>query len=262
MTGPVEDYLLKKIKEDGAIHFTLLDPEEFSPESAAKTASEVESCGTAAIMVGGSTIVSTSHLDEVVKAVKKAVKIPVILFPNNITGISKYADAIWFMSLLNSSDPYFIAGAQILGAPIIKKFGLEAISLGYIIIGEGGAVSVVGRACPIPFDKPGLAVAHALAAQFFGMHFVYLEGGSGVRQPVPTEMVRMVKNAINIPLIVGGGIRTSEQARSVVQAGADAVVTGTITEEEGNLKDKIGALVACIKSRGVEYNPSQMEETA
>lgn len=248
MQGSVEKYLINKIQKEGAIHFALLDPEEFSPESAAKTASEVESCGTAAVMIGGSTIVSTSHLDAVVRAVKKAVKIPVILFPNNVTGISRYADAIWFMSLLNSSDPYFIAGAQVLGAPIIRKFGLETIPLGYVIVGEGGAVSVVGRACPIPYDKPELAVAHALAAQYFGMHFVYLEGGSGAKQPVPNDMIRIVKATINIPLIIGGGIRTSEQARNVVDAGADAVVTGTITEERGNLKDRIGALVACIKS--------------
>lgn len=248
MKGLVEKYLLNRIQEDGAIHLALLDPEEFSQESAAKTAREVESCGTTAVMVGGSTIASTSHLDSIVKAVKKAVKIPVILFPNNITGISKHADAIWFMSLLNSSDPYFITGAQILGAPIIRKFGLETIPLGYITVGEGGAVSVVGRAFPIPYDKPGLAVAHALTAQYFGMHFVYLEGGSGVKQPMPSDMIRMVKSTIDIPLIVGGGVRTGEQARNMVGAGADAVVTGTITEEEGNLKDKISALVACIKS--------------
>lgn len=252
MRGSVERYLLDKIREDGAIHFVLLDPEELSPKLAAKTACEVESCGTTAIMVGGSTIVSTSHLDAVVKAAKKAVKIPIILFPNNITGISKYADAIWFMSLLNSSDPYFITGAQILGASIIRKFGLEPIPLGYVTVGEGGAVSVVGRACPIPYGKPKLAVAHALAAQYFGMHFVYLEGGSGAKQPAPNKMIRMVKSAINIPLIVGGGIRTGEQARNVVDAGADAVVTGTITEEEGNLKDKVSALVACIKSESAK----------
>jgi phosphoglycerol geranylgeranyltransferase len=248
MKGSVERYLLNKIRLDGAIHLTLLDPEKFSSEAAAKTACEVESCGTAAIMVGGSTIASTSHLDAVVKAIKEAVKIPVILFPNNLTGISRYADAIWFMSLLNSADPYFITGAQVLGAPIIKKFGLETIPLGYVIIGEGGAVGVVGRACPIPHDKPELAVAHALAAQYFGMRFVYLEGGSGAKQPVPTTMIQMVKENVDIPLIVGGGIRTSEQAKNAVKAGADIIVTGTITEEKGDLKRRIRALVTAVKS--------------
>ncbi len=246
MVGQVEKYLLEKIGKEGAIHITLIDPEKVTPSSASHIVHEAESCQTAAIMVGGSTIVSTSHLDSVVKAIKKTVNIPVILFPNNVTGISKYADAIWFMSLLNSSDPYFIIGAHVLGAPVIKKFGLEPIPLGYIIVGEGSAASVVGKAVPIPYNKPELAVAHALVAQYFGMRFVYLEAGSGAKQPVPSEMIRMVKNIVDLPLIVGGGIKTSEQAKAVVEAGANIVVTGNVLEEYGT-KDKIRELVKSIK---------------
>lgn len=248
MIGKVEKYLLDKIQEDGAIHITLLDPEKVIPQSASEIAREVESCETAAIMVGGSTLTSTSHLDNIVKSIKNAVKIPVILFPNNITGICRHADAIWFMSLLNSSDPYFIAGAQILGAPLIKKFGLEAIPLGYIIVGESSAVSVVGRACPIPPDKPELAAAHALAAQYFGMRFVYLEAGSGAKQPPPNDMIKTVKECISIPLIVGGGIRTSHQVRVVVDAGADVVVTGTVVEEGKKVRNVIRELVKRTKT--------------
>jgi len=247
MIGKVEKYLLDRIRQYDAIHISLIDPEEVTPQSASKIAREVESCKTAAIMVGGSTLTSTSHLDNVVGAIKKIVKIPVILFPNNITGICKYADAIWFMSLLNSSDPYFITGAQILGAPIIKKFGLEVIPLGYIIVGANSAASVVGKACPIPYTKPELAVAHALAAQYFGMRFVYLEAGSGAKSPPPSEMIKMVKEATHIPLIVGGGMRTGEQAKEAVDAGADIIVTGTLLEEGGGV-DKIRALVDCIKT--------------
>ncbi len=242
MVGLVETYLLEKIEKEGAMHLSLIDPEKVTPSSASRIAKEAEDCDTAAIMVGGSTSISTSHLDKVVKALKTSVKIPVILFPNNITGISRYADAIWFMSLLNSSDPYFLMGAQVLGAPIIKKFGLEPISLGYIIVGEGGAVSVVGKAVPIPYNKPELAAAHALAAEYFGMRFVYLEAGSGVGKPVPSEMARTVKNAINVPLIVGGGIRTGEQVKELVKAGADIIVTGNILEENKG-KNKIIELV-------------------
>jgi len=249
MIGHVERHLLNKIKADGAIHVTLLDPEKISTKTASDTAHEAETSGTTAIMVGGSTVTSTAHLDNVVKAVKKTVKIPVILFPNNITGISRYADAIWFMSLLNSSDPYFIAGAQVLGAPLIKKFGLEAIPLGYIIVGEGGAASVIGRACPIPYDKPELAAAYALTAEYFGMHFTYLEAGSGAKQTVRPEMVRVVKEVIQIPLIVGGGIKTARQAKEIVNAGADVVITGTVTEKGGNLKEKISAIVAAVKAK-------------
>jgi len=249
MIGRVEKHLLNKIEADGAIHITLLDPEKISAQTASKTAHEAERGGTAAIMIGGSTVTSTTHLDLVVKAIKKTVKIPLILFPNNITGISKYADAIWFMSLLNSSDPYFIAGAQVLGAPIIKRFGLEAIPLGYIIVGEGGAASVIGRACPIPYDKPELAAAYALTAEYFGMHFTYLEAGSGAKRTVRPEMIRVVKEIVQIPLIIGGGIKTSKQAREIVNAGADIVVTGTMTEKGGNLKEKISAIVASLKTK-------------
>ncbi len=249
MIGRVEKYLLSKIRHDGATHITLLDPEKTAPKIAAEKALEAEKYKTSAIMVGGSTVTSASHLEETVKAIKKAVKIPVILFPNNITGICKYADAIWFMSLLNSTDAYFIVGAHVLGAPLVKKFGLEPIPLGYVIVGEGGAASVMGRAFPIPFNKPELAVAHALAAQYLGMRFVYLEAGSGAKESVPPDMIKMVKSMVNIPLIVGGGIRRGEQVKKIVRAGADVVVTGNVTEEEGTTKDKLRELVKSVRIR-------------
>lgn len=230
MVGKIEKYLLEKINSEGAIHITLIDPEKVTPPQASRIASKAKSSGTAAIMVGGSTSISTVHTDNVVKTIKRTAKIPVILFPNNVTGISRYADAIWFMSLLNSVDPYFLIGAQVLGAPLVKRYRLEPIPMGYIIVGEGGAAGVVGKAVPIPHDKPELAVAHALAGQYLGMRFIYLEGGSGAKKPVPPEIIHMVKNIIDVPLIVGGGIRTREQALAAASAGADIIVTGNIIE--------------------------------
>ena len=249
MIGKVEKYLIEKIHEEGAIHITLIDlcsPKEITNQLAAQVAIEAESYGTAAIMVGGSSFVYTPLLDAVIQAVKKKVKIPVIIFPNNVTGISRHADAIWFMSLLNSSDPYFITGAQVLGAPIIKEFGLETIPLGYIVIGTGGSVGVIGRVSTIPYNKPEIAVAHALAAQYFGMRFVYLEAGSGAEQRVPNEMIQKVKKVIDVPLIVGGGIRTGKQAKEIVSAGANIVVTSTTTENLKS-KNKVKELIENIK---------------
>ena len=124
MLGRVEKYLLEKIKAEGSIHMTLIDPEKMTPSQASQVAENSKVNGTSAMMIGGSTFVSQAHLDDVIKAIKRIVEIPIILFPNNITGISRYADAIWFMSLLNSVDPYFLVGAQILGAPLVKKYGL------------------------------------------------------------------------------------------------------------------------------------------
>jgi phosphoglycerol geranylgeranyltransferase len=248
MVGHVENYLLEKIKAEGSVHITLVDPERITPSQASRVAENSKSSGTSAMMIGGSTFVSQAHLDSVVKAIKRVVKIPTILFPNNITGISRYADAIWFMSLLNSVDPYFLIGAQILGAPLVKKYGLEAISMGYIIVGEGGTAGIVGKAIPVPYNKPALAAAHALAGQYLGMHFIYLEGGSGAKTPVPSEMIRTVKHVIDIPLIVGGGIRTKEQALAAASAGADIIVTGNIIEST-DAKQKVSEIIDGVKRK-------------
>ena len=123
MRGSVEEYLLKRLKSEKAIHLTLLDPEKVDPKNASGISRIAQSAGSAGIMVGGSTSTSVYHLDKIVKAVKKTVGIPVILFPNDVTGISQYADAVFFMSLLNSSNPYYITGAQALGAPLVKRYG-------------------------------------------------------------------------------------------------------------------------------------------
>jgi phosphoglycerol geranylgeranyltransferase len=246
MLGRVEKYLLEKIKSEGSINMTLVDPEKMTPSQAAQVAENSKVNGTSAMMIGGSTFVSQAHLDDVIKAIRRIVEIPIILFPNNITGISRYADAIWFMSLLNSVDPYFLIGAQILGAPLVKKYGLEPISMGYIIVGEGGTAGVVGKAIPVPYNKPDLTAAHALAGQYLGMHFIYLEGGSGAKNPVPPEMIRLVKQLIDIPLIVGGGIKTKEQALAAASAGADIIVTGNIVESTDG-KQKVSEIIEGVK---------------
>ena len=246
MLGHVEKYLLEKIKSEGSIHMTLVDPEKMTPAQAAQVAENSKVNGTSAMMIGGSTFVSQAHLDDVIKAIRRIVEIPIILFPNNITGISRYADAIWFMSLLNSVDPYFLIGAQILGAPLVKKYGLEPISMGYIIVGEGGTAGVVGKAIPVPYNNPDLTAAHALAGQYLGMHFIYLEGGSGAKDPVPPEVIRMVKQLVDIPLIVGGGIRTKKQALTAASAGADIIVTGNIVESTDG-RQKVSEIIEGVK---------------
>jgi phosphoglycerol geranylgeranyltransferase len=247
MVGRVEKYLLAKIKSEGTIHITLLDPEKVTSPQASRIASKAKLSGTSAIMIGGSTFFSATHLDSVAKAVKRTVKIPIILFPNNVTGISHYADAIWFMSLLNSTDPYFLMGAQVLGAPLVKKCRLEPLPLGYIIVGDGGTAGVVGKAVPVPYDKPELAASHALAGQYLGMRFIYLEAGSGAKKPVPPEMIRVVKSYIDVPLIVGGGIKSRSQALAAASAGANIIVTGNVIEN-AEVKSKVAEIVEGIRS--------------
>ncbi|NJF24998.1 geranylgeranylglyceryl/heptaprenylglyceryl phosphate synthase [Thermococcus sp. Bubb.Bath] len=233
--GKIETYIHEKLEKE-KLHFVLLDPDDVSPQLAGELARMSEEIGVDAIMVGGSTGAEGEVLDNVVKAIKKNSNLPVILFPGSHGGISKYADAIFFMSLLNSTNPFFITGAQALGAFQVKRYGIEPIPMAYLIVEPGETVGWVGDAKPIPRHKPKIAAAYALAGQYLGMRLVYLEAGSGASRPVPPEMIALVKRVIEVPLIVGGGIRTEEQARGAVKAGADVIVTGTAIEKAGSME--------------------------
>lgn len=231
----VEAYLNAKIGERGCAHLALVDPDKCDPSSAQQISREAKVLGSAAIMVGGSTGMGGDYLDGVVKGLKSGSDLPVILFPGNLFGVSKYADAVWFMSVLNSTNPFYITGAQAVGSRMVKAFDLEALPMGYIIVSPGGTAGFISQANEIPYDKPEAAVIYALAAQYLGMRFVYLERGSGVEAPISPTMVKMTKRALTeAKLIVGGGIRRREQAREVAQAGADIIVTGTVLEEKGS----------------------------
>jgi len=242
----VEEYF-KNTLNDHKIHLTLLDPEEQSPEEAVKIAKEAVSGGTDGIMLGGSTTQS-SDLDATAKALKENIDVPVILFPGNTTGVSKYADAIFFMSLLNSNNPYWIIGAQALGAPQVKKIGIEAIPMGYIIVEPGETAGWVGDAKLIPRRKPDLAVAYSMAAEFLGMRLMYLEAGSGASEHIPEVMIAAVKKYTDLMVVVGGGIRDGETAARVAKSGADIIVTGTVVEDSSDVKNKIEELVQGIRS--------------
>ncbi len=246
--GKVEKRLLDTIARNGAVHLTLIDPAKQSPKIAGEIASDAAAAGSDGIMVGGSTRAVGELLDDTILGIKKAVNLPAILFPASEAGVSGHADAIFFMSMLNSRDPYFITGAQRRGAPLVKKFGLEILPMAYLLVEPGGAAGRVGKADLIPRAKPELAVAYALAAQYLGMRFVYLEAGSGAEQPVPVGMVRAVRKATQVTLIVGGGIKTPEVAVERVKAGADIIVTGTLVEHAKDRVAKIREMVKAIKS--------------
>src|SRR4030067_1723531 len=245
----IEDRLNQIVKKDGAVHLTLLDPDTQEPEAAGNMAKEAESGGTDAIMVGGSTGATGVVVEETVKAIKAACSLPVILFPANPGGVSESADSIFCMSLLNSRDVNYITTSQMIGAPLVYKNGIEPISMAYILIEPGGAAGWVGDARLIPSNRPKLAVAYALAAKYLGMHYIYLEAGSGADKPVPVEMVAAVKKAVGegTKVIVGGGIRDGKTARERGEAGADIIVTGTIVEQVRDVKGKIEELVSAIK---------------
>ena len=237
MTGnKVETFLKSELKKKNALLFVLIDSEVSNLEASSKLAKDVEKIGASAILVGGSTSNDQMEMAQVVKGLKKGIKIPIILFPGNVTGVVPDADAILFSSLMNSENPYFITQAQALGAPSVLKFGLEPLPTAYLVIGDGTTAWFVGSARGIPFEKPKIAAAYALAAQFLGMRFVYLEAGSGAKSSVTPEMVKTVRHAFNGFLIVGGGIKDVKTAEGLVKAGADALVIGTFLEKGGSIK--------------------------
>ena len=252
--GPVEKRLIERTKK-GPVCAALIDPEDFSPREAADASTKAIEAGASIILVGGSTLANQGRLDAVVKAVKGHTEshpshaasrnIPVILFPGNITGVSRYADAILFSSLLNSTNPYFIIGAQALGAIEVYKSKIESIPMGYLVFGSASAAAFIGQANPLPPSKPNLAVIYALAAQYLGMRTLYLEAGSGAGEPVPPGTIRAVRSAYDGVLIVGGGITTAEGASKAAKAGADILVIGNLLQSPGfeaTLKEITSAL--------------------
>jgi phosphoglycerol geranylgeranyltransferase len=251
MSVSVETYLKRKISRNGAAHLTLIDPAKQPPAEAARMASDANRAGTDGIMVGGSTRAGGKLLDETVRAIKNVTGLPVILFPASEAGVSRHADAIFFMSMLNSRDPYFITGAQRLGAPLVKKFGLEVLPMAYLLVEPGGAAGRVGKADLIPRWDHKLAAAYALAARCLGMRFVYLEAGSGAEQPVPPRMVKAVREITDVTLVVGGGIRTAKEVAERVKAGADVIVTGTLIEKARDRATELKKIIDATKKAGV-----------
>ena len=228
----VLDTIREKL-ETKKLHMTLLDPENQESDIAGQLAGSAESIGTDAIMLGGSTGVTQELLDNTVARIKEKVDVPVILFPTAASAISLKADAIYFMSLLNSRNPKYILGEQMRAAALIKKSGLEAISMGYIIVEPGMEAGMVGEAELVKRDDTKSAVGYSVAAELLGMSLIYLEAGSGAAEPIPEDLITGVKNAVDIPVLVGGGIRDAEKARNALSAGADIIVTDTIIEEQG-----------------------------
>ena len=242
----VENYINDELKKHKKLCFALLDSENI--DDIGSVAKKVEMLGASAVLVGGSSAIDQLDLDRLVLSIISTVSIPVILFPGNVTGVSPNADAILFTSLLNSEDPYFISGAQALGALLVKKYKIEPLPTGYIIIGETTTAWFIGRAKGIPFEKSNIAVMYSLAAQYLGMRFVYLEAGSGAEKNVSAEMISNVRKYFDGLLIVGGGIRNSTIAKELVDAGADILVIGTLLERDPDWERKFVDIISSIRS--------------
>ncbi|MDR3282142.1 MAG: geranylgeranylglyceryl/heptaprenylglyceryl phosphate synthase [Candidatus Methanoplasma sp.] len=225
----VKEYLTERIRQ-GTIHLALLDPDKQDSAEAGIIARKVKEAGTDAIMIGGSTGVNSANLGATARAIKEMSGLPTIHFPGGPAELSGEVDSMFFMSMANSRDPFWIIGAQATASLYVKKLKIETISLGYIIVEPGMKVGEVGKAEPIKHGQNDKAAGYALACELLGMDFIYLEAGSGADAPVPPDMISAVKKAITVPLIIGGGIKTPAAAAAARLAGADAIVTGTFIE--------------------------------
>jgi len=243
--GRVERALRERLGAGERLFFLLSDPERpLGPEVVAR----FEEAGADALLVGGSLNITPYDVDEYIQRLRGAgVRLPVVLFPGGLSNLSREADAILFMTLLNSVDPYWLIGAQVAAAPLVKKLGLEAIPTGYLIVGHGGAAGHVGRAMPVPYENSYIVAAYAAAAELLGLRFLYLEAGSGAPRPLPAEAVRAAKQGgPGLVIVAGGGIRSVEAARSLLDAGADALVVGTLAERD---PDAALDILATVKHR-------------
>lgn len=225
--------LLSARERRGGGFLLLIDPDAVSEREYIGLAEASEECGVDAILVGAS-FMFNSNFHQAVSQIKRATELPVIVFPGSFAQVTPDADAILFSSLISGRNPNFLIDEQVKGAPLIKRYGLEPIPTGYMLIESGPLTSVqyVSGSLPIPRSKNDIACAHALAAQYLGMKMVYLEAGSGAQQPVPTAMVREVSSTVDIPVMVGGGLRTPEDCAERISAGASFVVMGNSFEHD------------------------------
>ena len=215
----------------GAGYLVLIDPDKWSEEAIVSFVHRINQSGADGILAGGS--LNTQGLwDRKIFKIKEMAKLPVILFPGTLSQISEHADALLFLSLISGRNPQFLIADQVHAAPLVKHIGIEPISTAYLLVESGKPTTAefMSGTRPIPRTKPDIAMAHALAAEYLGFKLIYLEAGSGAEFPVPVEMVKAVTSATHIPVVVGGGIRTPETARLLVEAGARFIITGNILE--------------------------------
>lgn len=219
------------LNDSGPGVLALFDPDRIPAKEIGDWTRLVCEHGVKGILIGSSLLVSP-HFDSFVCAVTEVAKCPVILFPGGSHQVCPRANAIFFLSLLSGRNSEFLIGEQVKAVFLIKQCNLEVISVGYILVEAGNYTTVeyISNTKPIPRSKYEIAVAHALAGQYFGMKYIYLEAGSGAQMPVPTEMIKKVKENIRIPLIVGGGLRHYDNVMETFKAGADFVVLGSIIE--------------------------------
>lgn len=228
----------------------LIDPDKVNDEKMRQLIILAVAARVDYLLVGGSLVIS-NYLDECVQFIKKNCSIPVLLFPGSSTQVSKYADALLYLSLISGRNADLLIGQHVVSAPVIKQSGLEIISTGYMVI-DGGApttVSYISNATPLPADKNEIAMCTAMAGEMLGMKLIYMDAGSGAKRPITESMIEKVSGCIEVPLIIGGGITNPEKAYLNCKAGADIIVVGNAIEKDESLIMEMAAAVHSVPEK-------------
>jgi len=236
--------LLEKKKNGQKSFAILIDPDKVSVASLTALVDLAIKAKADYFFVGGSLVVS-DNLDTCVLTIKQQCSTPIILFPGSPSQISKHADALLYLSLISGRNADLLIGQHVISAPFVKKSGLEIISTGYMVI-DGGApttVSYISNATPIPADKADIALCTAMAGEMLGKKIIYMDAGSGAKKAISEEMISSVASNIDVPLIVGGGIRDAEKAYLNCKAGADVIVIGNAIEKDPSLINEMAAAI-------------------
>jgi len=231
----IYNYIKQIIEEKGAAYLILLDPDKLSIDKAKAFLQHCEKTGVDGFLIGGSLMMS-GNFESLIEQVKINTSLPAVIFPGSIDQVSSLADAILFLSVVSGRNADHLIGRHVIASPMIKRAGIEPISTAYILIESGITTTAVymSGSMPLPRNKPEIAAATALAAEYLGMKLIYLEAGSGADQTVPDEMITAVTKTCTVPVMVGGGIRTPMVARKKVESGANIIVTGNYFEDENN----------------------------
>ena len=214
----------------------LVDPDKTDEQSAETLGRTAMESGVDFLFVGSSLLLNGT-LDQCLKALRKHSNIPLVLFPGNTMQISHHADAILFLSLISGRNADMLIGKQVLAAPLLKSSSLEIISTGYMLVDPGHltSVSYMSNTIPIPHDKNDIAVSTAWAGELLGLKLLYMDAGSGARTTISRSMVEAVSKNVNLPLIVGGGIKAPEKALELCTAGSDVIVVGNSIEKDQSI---------------------------
>lgn len=243
---PFNDLQQKQQSNSGRKHFAvLLDPDNLTEASCLNLIDVSASHPIDFFFVGGS-LITTDNQADIIRILKENTATPVILFPSSSQHIDKQADGILLLSLISGRNPDFLIGQHILSAPTLKASRLQVYPTGYILVDSGRqtTASYMSGTTPVPHDKPAIAACTAMAGELLGLRYIYLDGGSGALTPVAPEMISAVREAVDIPIIVGGGINTTEKAKAALEAGADVIVIGNHIEKNPGFMAEVSNLVS------------------